>query len=79
MSERDDGRAAFPRIASRGGSEFDGMSLRDYFAAKVMLGMIAGAGEVGASFGRASPNDNDKYASAAYAVADAMLKERSKP
>lgn len=49
----------------------EGMSLRDYFAAKVMLGMIVAATKLPVM-------DDAKAAAFAYAVADAMLKEREK-
>ena len=50
---------------------FQGMTLRDYFAAKAMQAMLA------------HPNSKETappqtYASAAYCMADAMLKARSK-
>ena len=45
-----------------------GMTLRDYFAAKAMQGLI----EVVAT------NDQDYIAAEAYAIADAMLAERVK-
>jgi hypothetical protein len=42
------------------------MSLRDYFAGQALAGMMATGREVGP----------DLYAEVAYAMADAMLKER---
>ena len=56
----DTGGPAFPT-----GTAFQGMTLRDYFAAKAMQGLIAN--------GAVSPVDAAK---AAYIVADAMLKAR---
>lgn len=47
-----------------------GMSLRDYFAAAALQGMLASS-----SLGQTSQKD---YAWAAYAQADAMLAERHK-
>ncbi len=44
-----------------------GLTLRDYFAAKAMQGMIVDPG---------SGYSNDELATFAYAVADAMLKAR---
>lgn len=60
---------AFPH--SRLGSDADGMTLRDYFAAKAMQGLLA------------SPLCPDSFnpkqkAASAYAVADAMLAARQK-
>ena len=50
---------------------FDTMSLRDYFAAKALAGMLThhGSGDV----------PNKSLARSAYLLADAMLAERSKP
>lgn len=49
-----------------------GMSLRDYFAAKAMQGLLA------QSMGTAGGSDPAHGALYAYAMADAMLKERDK-
>ena len=57
------GGPAFPH--SRLGSDADGMTLRDYFAAKAMQGLCAG-----------NSTDAQQIAKAAYIVADAMLKVR---
>jgi hypothetical protein len=60
---KDTGGPAFP-VGS-----YAGMTLRDYFAAKAMQGLLAcpkGEGE------------NEKYAQWSYEYADAMLAERSK-
>lgn len=54
-----------------------GMSLRDYFAAKIMASLIQSAkGEnlLGAPY----PENNRNFAMAAYAISDAMLMEREK-
>lgn len=71
------GGSAFPRAGYPpvGSGEVDGMSLRDYFAAKAMQGILAGVLADGSSF------DTDGAAHAAdasYKVADAMIKERAK-
>ena len=64
----DTGGPAFPH--SRLGSDADGMTLRDYFAAKAMQGLLA------QSCGTALGNDPKFAAEYAYATADAMLKAR---
>lgn len=64
MSAKDNGGPAFPCELS---TRFQGMTLRDYFAAKAMQGMQAGDYKYRADLA------ND-----AYAMADAMLAERSK-
>jgi hypothetical protein len=83
MSKKDDGGSAFPT----GGSSYNtdtheyelapvegGMTLRDYFAAKAMQGLLAMC--AGAHVGTGSPTECAKFA---YEHADAMLAERSKP
>lgn len=52
-----------------------GMTLRDYFAAKVINGLIAAA-PCGTGFGVSHTDTNLTYARAAYAVAEAMLNAR---
>ena len=66
-----DGGTAFPSHGSMGEVAWEGMTLRDYFAAKAMEGML-------------SKNYNEvfrapkNYAIWAYEYADEMLKEREK-
>jgi hypothetical protein len=83
MSEaRDDGGAAFPYYLHRTGGRYEnGMTLRDYFAAKAMQGVIANSGAALQSndrtgWGWVNCNASD-VAVIAYQVADAMLKARS--
>ena len=59
----ENGRNAFPDEANRG------MTLRDYFAAKAMQGMLA------ACTGWSDANQ-DRLASTSYRMADEMLKAR---
>ena len=74
MNEIKDGGSAFPStqyvsgISPTGHSV--GMTLRDYFAAKAMQGMLAEDG--GGAF------NNRELAEFAYLVADEMLKAREK-
>ena len=51
-----------------GHEPFDGMTLRDYFAAKAMQGLMASE----------SSGTWDEFAAWSYAAADAMLEARSK-
>lgn len=70
MSEKDDGGPAFP--CGEHGAHLGGMTLRDYFAAKAMQGLM------GRSWDHLG-NDVEKidaWATGAYTVADAMLKAR---
>ena len=71
---KDTGGPAFPTLADNGHAmNQDGMTLRDYFAAKAMQGLI------GCSDWRESMdehNASDFTAFSAYAMADAMLKAR---
>lgn len=68
---RDNGGPAFPVPGLQEHEEFNGMSLRDYFAAKAMQGLLACGEEHCDATGYAT-------ASAAYKIADEMLAERSK-
>lgn len=74
-----DGGSAFPSHESMG---HHGMTLRDYFAAKAMVAMIAepvNTGDVSLSLhicraiGKNTDNPASNIAAAAYHVADAML------
>lgn len=66
MTERTTGGPAFPGALDRHHSE--GMTLRDYFAAKAMQGIIA----TNSHFVK----DAEALASKAYEFADAMLEAR---
>lgn len=68
-NEQDDGGPAFPH--SRLGSDSDGMTLRDYFAAKAMGAMLS-LEVVHANCGES------ELAKWSYQQADAMLEERNK-
>jgi hypothetical protein len=82
MSNLDNGGQAFPRQQW----EYDGhnnvlqyqengMTLRDYFAAKAMQAFITGAMSDGTKL-RTGDGDDKVVAKAAYIIADAMLKGR---
>ena len=62
---KDTGGPAFPH--SRLGSDADGMTLRDYFAAKAMQAWIS----------RGDDSGENGIAKWAYEMADAMLKARN--
>jgi hypothetical protein len=70
MSEIEDGGQAFPRAGYDGpdmnAPAVDGMSLRDYFAAKAMQALITKYGN----------EDGGSCAAYSYAMADAMLQAR---
>jgi len=73
MSNTHTGGPAFPVPLNpgqswQGMSPCDGMTLRDYFAAKAMQGICAS--------GPASEWTNERLAAEAYDLADAMLKAR---
>ena len=70
MQTKDDGGPAFPRMTDNGSVEYPGMSLRDYFAAKVMAALTA------ADVDEAKTAEH--LAMGAYELADAMLRERAK-
>lgn len=71
------GGSAFPMLGSVAyNSDWDidpGMTLRDYFAAKAMQGILVNAERNKFSFGKV-----DEIASKAYELADAMLRAREK-
>lgn len=83
MNNANDGGPAFPMPGMSGlpndGFIYgqDGMTLRDYFAAKAMAAFIHRA-ERGTSFGVSHKETNLSYSTASYAMADAMLKAREK-
>ena len=64
------GGPAFPVPDIDGGNVGEGMTLRDYFAAKALTGMM---GSRNPNSPRFYPEDDAAYV---YAVADAMLKAR---
>lgn len=71
MSAQDNGGPAFPNTIRIDNEEFAslrGMTLRDYFAAKAMQGILSTVtnGKV----------DLEVFSAGAYAIADAMLKAR---
>tara|TARA_R110000868_G_scaffold383668_1_gene650938 strand:- start:298 stop:522 length:225 start_codon:yes stop_codon:yes gene_type:complete len=72
MNKQNDGGTAFPVLHSIDGNwvkepikEYHGMSLRDYFAAKAMQGMLAN-----------NETNIPALIQASYIMADAMLKAR---
>ena len=68
MSNRPyDGGPAFARSGNGLNKPQDGMTLRDYFAAKAMQAIISSSDH---------NNTPDVFANASYAIADAMLKAR---
>lgn len=70
MSEIKDGGPAFPVPGLMEDPSFNGMSLRDYFAAKAMQGFIIAR----ASAFDGSPEEfDDRIGRWAYETADAML------
>jgi len=70
MSNTNDGGPAFPTSDPNYETKYagEGMSLRDYFAAKAMQGLLACPMQ--------PQSGPDMYARDAYALADAMLKAR---
>lgn len=77
---KDNNEPAFP-LASAADHQYCGMSLRDYFAAKVIQAMVANDRLIG----RIESEPKNKgfilgecMASEAYTLADAMLAERAK-
>lgn len=82
MNEKNNGGPAFP-VADRlnfGPEVNQGMTLRDYFAAKAMAGMLAGSDNTDFDDEALRRSDYpaycDLFAEGAYSMADAMLKAR---
>lgn len=81
--EKDTGGTAFPWVESYAnvdkGERYEnygdaGMTLRDYFAAKLMPAVIGSLN--GPVTGEEYPGDFDHYAECSYRMADAMLRAR---
>jgi len=73
MNEIDTGGSAFPTHGNFGELTQDGMTLRDYFAAKAMQGICAGRDEAGILI----HHGFEWIASESYKIADAMIKARN--
>lgn len=74
MSKIEYGGPAFP-VQDAASWQGHGMTLRDYFAAKAMQGLL-GVAPPGTAVGKSYPDANINFAMAAYAIADAMLAAR---
>ena len=55
--------------------QFTGITIRDYFAAKIVASLLQTAS--GAHVGVSYPEQNKNFALAAYALVDAMMEARS--
>ena len=77
MTTINDGGPAFPNVPDGAGDRWDnwdmGMTLRDYFAAKAMQGLLAGCPDDKAMRLEMNPK---LWALASYNMADAMLAAR---
>jgi hypothetical protein len=69
MSDTNTGGPAFPSHGSMGEVAHEGMTLRDYFAAKAMQGFMANKSNPM----HYQPEEDGRWA---YMIADAMLKAR---
>ncbi len=81
MMTQDNGEPAFPTgFTDEHGFAQEGMSLRDYFAAKAMQGLCANSGGPFQSNSRSGWGlvncTNDQISEAAYLLSDAMLRAR---
>jgi hypothetical protein len=76
MNNTNTGGPAFPVTSDNyANPNSEGMTLRDYFAAKAMQGLM-GRSWADASTGKFPENLHAVWATAAYQMADAMLKAR---
>lgn len=73
MSAQDTGGWAFPCHGSMGEVAWEGMSLRDYFAAKAMTALVPLCSDDARDEGLSYP---EHIAAVSYGMADAMLKAR---
>ena len=82
MSEKETGGPAFPGTQYAGGikptGHSEGMTIRDWFAGMALQGWITAQPTIKGVTLNAGDDHAALIASAAYAWADAMLKERSK-
>ncbi len=80
MSERDDGGPAFPRAMSvteiNADPGAEGMSLRDWFAGRVLPSFVLSGLQIAQVEKKLGENILREAASASYEIADAMLKAR---
>lgn len=76
MNEPNSNPPAFPCTGNPNWDHDQGMTLRDYFAAAALQGMLAGMGFDAPLKYEASPAP--PYVNVAYEFADAMLAERAK-
>lgn len=73
--EKDTGGTAFPLpLGGETVAGHEGMTLRDYFAAKAFAAVIGSLN--GPVTGEEYPGDFDRYARCSYRMADAMLRAR---
>lgn len=72
---KNDGGPAFPIPGLQDDEDFNGMSLRDYFAAKAMQAWLSTYAENDRH--PASAGNLDHFAGQAYEVADAMIAARN--
>ena len=84
MTDKDTGGPAFPVPGLHRDSYNNGMTLRDYFAAKAMNALLTKQGPYGEAYGDDRPSAYsedaqtvDELAEYAYAQADAMLIARN--
>lgn len=73
--KKETGGSAFPTNPTFYVHECDGMTLRDYFAAKAMSGIFSSGTKL--SIGPSHSSEMDNLATGCYLMADAMLKARS--
>lgn len=77
---KNNGGTAFPSHGTMGEVNYEGMSLRDWFAGQAMLGMCANPDLSKDAFNKKIPPVivRFSFAVSAYRMADAMLEEREK-
>lgn len=77
MSKENNGGPAFPVAGSDHNYPIEGMTLRDYFAAKAMQSIVSASKEMAELIDLLSAKTAyEKASETAYVIADAMLKAR---
>jgi len=77
MSDTNTGGPAFPSHGSMGEVAHEGMTLRDYFAAKAMQARLTRPADPSPAPQWFGPGHEVEDARACYVIADAMLKARN--
>ena len=79
MMQKDKSGPAFPVNENDYRDSSSGMTLRDWFAGEALAGWLASFTDTACPHPGETPESAARVAASSYAMADAMLAERSKP